>query len=150
VVAKTKRVQSPSRSTYHQYLYAIDIATGADRPGSPQEIHAKFPGMADLNDGHGHVLFLARWQLNRPGLLLHQGVVYSAYGSHCDNGFFHGWVLANDAASLKQVGVFCTSPDTDASSIWQGGMGLAVDPGGSIYFATGNGIFDVGAPDYGR
>ncbi len=157
VVAKTKRVIGP-QTTYHQYLYAIDIATGNDRPGSPQEIQATFPGDSAPNDGHGHVLFQAQWQMNRPGLLLHNGLVYIAFASHCDFhiGEYHGWIVAYDAASLNQVGTFCSSPDRgpthDASGIWQGGMGLATDPAGFIYCTTGNGLFNanmLNGRDYG-
>ncbi len=153
VVAKTKRVQG-STTTFHQYLYAIDIATGADRPGSPREIQASFPGTGQRNDGHGNVLFLPQWQMNRPGLLLSNGVVYAAFAAHCDFHFgeYHGWIVAFDAATLNHVGTFCTSPNSSASGIWQGGMGLAVDPAGFIYCTTGNGVFDgnvLGGRDYG-
>ncbi|MBV9707689.1 MAG: pyrrolo-quinoline quinone [Chloroflexi bacterium] len=147
VVAKTKRVQA-AQTTFHQYLYALDITTGHDRAGSPKEIHASIVGTG------GSVSFIPQWQMNRPGLLLEQGRVYIAFGSHCDShpGQYHGWILAYDARTLNQVGTFVAAPDTARSAIWQGGMGLAIDPTGNIYFTTGNGAFTANQPggkDYG-
>ncbi len=88
--------------------------------------------------------------MNRPGLLLHNGILYAAFGSYADEGPYHGWVLAYDAKSLRQVGAFCTTPDTADSGqggIWQSGMGLAADSDGYIYFATGNGAFNADTPN---
>ena len=41
---------------------------------------------------NGVVSFNAYSQLQRPGLLLSNGVVYLAFGSHADAQPFHGWV----------------------------------------------------------
>ncbi|MBV9745228.1 MAG: hypothetical protein JO099_15815, partial [Acidobacteriia bacterium] len=149
VVAKTKLVQG-GKTTFHLRLYAIDITTGADRPGSPVEIQATYPGKGSPNDGKGNVVFLPQWQMNRPGLLLLNGRIYIGFGSHCDFSAsqYHGWVLVYDATTLQQVGVFCTTPDSDPKgddmgAVWQGGMGLAADPEGFVYFLTGNGEFDA-------
>jgi hypothetical protein len=159
VVAKTKRVQGPT-TTFHQRLHALDIATGTDRPGSPREIHGVFPGSAQPNDGHGNVEFDAKWHLNRPGLLLLHGVVYVAFGSHCDAhiGDYHGWVASFNANTLAHLATFCATPDPpanpdarEAAGIWQGGMGLAADSDGFIYCTTGNGDFtaNVGGRNFG-
>ena len=157
-VAKTKSVAG-GKTTFHHRLYAIDISTGADRPGSPVEIqNISYPGAGSPNDGKGNVLFDQQWQMDRPALLLEGGRIYIGFGSHCDfsASAYHGWVLAYDATTLKQVGVFCTTPDSDPKGddmggIWQGGMGLAADPQGFIYFITGNGEFDAntGGKNYG-
>jgi hypothetical protein len=152
-VAKTKRVQG-SQTTFHYRLHAIDIATGTDRPASPVEITGSVAGSADPNDGHGHVIFDPHWHLNRPALLLLNGVVYIAFGSHCDShlGSYHGWVFAYNASSLTQIDAFSTSPDkpvestSEAAGIWQSGMGLASDSDGNIYFTTGNGDFTASNP----
>jgi hypothetical protein len=157
VVAKTKKVVGGS-TTFHYRLYALDISTGADRV-APVEIGGSVPGASQPNDGHGHVVFDPHWHLNRPGLLLLNGVVYVGFGSHCDEhlGSYHGWVFAYDAATLARVGVFATTPNspsgaTSAAGIWQGGIGLAADPEGFVYFTTGNGDFTANKPggqDYG-
>jgi hypothetical protein len=158
VVAKTKSVAGGT-TTFHTRLYALDISTGADRPGSPVEIEASFPGTASPNDGKGNVQFDRQWQNNRPALLLQNGRIYIGFGSICDwsPGTYHGWVLAYNATTLKQVGAFCTTPNSepignDMGGIWQGGMGLAADPEGFVYFTTGNGDFDAnvkGGTNYG-
>jgi hypothetical protein len=147
VVAKTKRVQG-TQKTFHQYLHALDITTGSDRPGSPREIQTSVPGTGQMNDGHGNVLFLPQWQLNRPGLLLANGLVYVAFGAHCDLhlGEYHGWIVAYDAATLHHVATFNSTPDGSAAGIRQSGIGPATDPSGAIYCVTGNGTFDGNLP----
>jgi hypothetical protein len=157
VVAKTKKV-SGSNTSFHYRIYALDITTGVDRV-APVEIAGSVPGTGDPNDGHGHVVFDPHWHLNRPGLLLSNGVLYVAFGSHCDKHLasYHGWVFGYDGSTLNQLGVFATTPDTpsgstSAAGVWQGGMGLAADPQGFIYFTTGNGNFNAnvsGKRDYG-
>ena len=41
---------------YHQRLHALDLATGAERSGSPSEITASYPGTGD-NSSNGNVIF---------------------------------------------------------------------------------------------
>jgi hypothetical protein len=77
-------------------------------------------------------------QLNRPGLLLQDGVLYLAFGSHGDQAPYHGWVLAYEAASLRQLAAFTTSPDTMGAGVWQSGAGLSSD-GPHVYAVVGNG-----------
>jgi hypothetical protein len=157
VVAKSKKV-SGSNTTFHYRLHALDITTGADRM-SPVDIAGSVPGTGDPNDGHGNVTFDPHWHLNRPGLLLLNGILYIAFGSHCDKHLasYHGWVFGYNASTFTQVGVFATTPDTpsgqtSAAGVWQGGMGLAADLAGAVYFTTGNGDFSAtkpGGKDYG-
>jgi hypothetical protein len=145
VEAKTKE-----HDTYVQRLHALDIATGAERPGSPVEIKASVSGtgMASVN---GTIAFNPVKQLQRPALLLANGTVYLAFGSHADSPPFHPWILGYDAHTLAQTCVFNGTPNGDEGSIWQAGMGMASDPAGNIYAMTGNGTFDAntGGADYG-
>ena len=46
---------SKSGSTYHQRLYALNLATG--QAVGVVEIQARYPGAGPHNDGHGHVIF---------------------------------------------------------------------------------------------
>jgi len=135
----TKTIGGPSVKCYNR-LHAIDISTGADRPGSPVEIQGSYPS------GTGSVSFDPNVQMNRPALLLLGGRIYIGFGSHNDAGSgWRGWVFVYDATTLKQAGVFCTTPDGANGSVWQGGMGLAADPEGFVYFMTGNGDFNANA-----
>ena len=137
--------------TYVQRLHALDIATGKERKGSPVVIQAKVKGTGDGSEG-GSVAFNPVKQLQRPGLLLVNGIVYLGFGSHADNAPFHGWILGYDADTLEQACVFNTAPDGSEAAIWQAGMGMAADEGGNIYAMTGNGTFtaNAGGTDYGN
>jgi hypothetical protein len=148
VVAKT--CDAASCATFHQRLHALDITTGNERTGSPVVIVASVGGVGIGSSG-GTVGFSPLHHMQRPGLLLSNGVVYIAFGSHDDNDPYHGWVLGYDARTLQQIMVYCTTPDATEGSIWMSGGGLAADPSGNIYFITANGSFDVntGGRDYG-
>jgi hypothetical protein len=114
------------------FLHAVDLANGDERPGSPVRIQAQDPINSALQ-------YDSRVQRQRPGLLLLNGVVYLAFGTFsCDGGPYHGWVLGYRASDLAQVGVFCTSSDGEGAGIWQSGSGLVGAPDGSIWFETGN------------
>jgi len=149
VVAKTRNSRNGS---HHQWLHALDIGSGTEKFGGPVEIQATVRGAArDAVDGV--VAFNPLRQLNRAALLLSNGIVYIAFGSHADRGPYHGWLLGYDARTLKQVTAFNTTPDGDEGSIWQSGQGPACDPAGNIYVVTGNGTFTANRPggrDYGQ
>jgi hypothetical protein len=149
VVAKTKEV-SGNTTNYVQRLHALDLTTGAEKFGGPVVIQASVPGTGD-GSFNGTVTFNPLRQLNRPALLLSNGVVYIAFGSHSDNPPYHGWVFGYSASTLKQVLVFNANPNGSDDGIWQSGGGLSADAAGNIYFTTGNGTFDVntGGVDYG-
>src|SRR5260370_18606894 len=72
-------------------LHALDITTGKERSGSPKAIAASLPGTGDVS-ATGILTFNPSMQLQRPGLLLMNGTVYLAFGSHCDHDPYHGWV----------------------------------------------------------
>lgn len=111
-----------------QRLHALDLATGADLPESPAIIRA--PGFDPLMENQ------------RPALMLANGMVYVGYASHCDKEPYHGFLMAYDARTLAQVGVFNTSPTGSEASIWQSGQAPAVDDAGNVYVVTGNGSWD--------
>ncbi|MGA8058559.1 MAG: hypothetical protein WB999_09965, partial [Candidatus Binataceae bacterium] len=93
VVSETK---NQNNDTFALELHALDLATGAEKPGSPVPISATVAGTGLGNDGHGHVSFVPALALQRPALLLSNGMLYIAFGSNCDKGPYHGWLLAYD------------------------------------------------------
>ncbi len=131
-------------------LHALDFTTGAEKPSSPVMIQGSVAGQGTDSVG-GIVTFGANKQLQRPGLLLLNGSVYVAFGSHGDDPVWHGWLIGYNAATLQQVSIFCTSPNSDSSGIWQSGIGPAATSTGNIILETGNGLFDAntGGLDYG-
>jgi len=133
-----------------QRLHALDLATGREKPGSPVLIQATTRGTGDGSVG-GVLTFDPLKQLQRPGLLLLNGVVYLAFGGHADIPPYHGWILGYDTRTMKQVCVFNTTPNGADGAIWQAGMGMAADESGSLFAMTGNGTFtaNTGGTDYG-
>ena len=76
IVAKTVE-----NGDYKLRLHAPEIKTGQEKFGGPVLIRATVPGSGE---GGSTVSFNPITQLQRPGLLLLNGVVYLASGSHCD------------------------------------------------------------------
>jgi PQQ-like domain len=151
VLARTRESAGVLRSsTFHQRLHALAITTGVEKFGGPVEIKASVTGSGGGSTG-GSVAF-DPWKENpRAALLLVNGIVYLTWASSCDVGPYHGWVLAYDAQTLQQKGVFNVSPDAEEGGIWAGDAGPAADSDGNIFVATGNGKFDAGSNgrDYG-
>jgi fibronectin type 3 domain-containing protein len=141
VVAKTKEGTSGNQ-TYKQKLHALDIATGAEKFGGPVVLQASVPGTG-AGTQSGNVAFDALHENQRPALLLSNGVVYIAFGSHGDNQPYHGWVLGYNATTLQQTMQLNLSPDDSGAGIWQANGGPATDAAGNIYVVTGNGGFNA-------
>ncbi len=136
VVANTK----DSSANYHYQLHALDLITGAEKFGGPEEITAT-----------GFTPFT---QLCHPGLLLTNGTIYMGFGSVGDFPTWHGWVMAYNATTLQQVAAYNSTPQNNSvggAGIWQTGNGLVADSSGNIYAVTSNGTFDVdtGGKDFG-
>ena len=148
VVAMTKE-----SGNYVQRLHALDVATGAEKPGSPVVIRASVtPPSSGLGALFSSAVeFRALHDNPRAALLLANGVLYLSWASSCDVMPYHGWVIGYEARTLKQVAVFNASPRTGLSGIWQGDAGPAADQRGDVYVVTANGVFDAasGGPDYG-
>jgi hypothetical protein len=147
VIGKTKE-----NLTYVQRLHALDVTTGAEKFSGPVSLTAAVPGNGVGSSG-GTLHFDPLWENQRTGLLLQNGIVYFGFGAHEDNGPWHGWILAYNATTLQQTGVWCASPNQQNSGIWMSGSGLAANvpdpinhPYGQMFTVTGNGTFDAVPP----
>ena len=141
VVAKTNE----NGTVYHR-LHALDVTTGIDKFAPAVPIQGSFTTttgtVVTLNNLHA---------MNRPALLLNNGVLYIAFGSNGCNDSSYGWMLAYDATSLTPLGVFNTVPQKSLGSIWHTGSGPAADSEGNIYVSTAEGDFNAntGGEDFG-
>jgi PQQ-like domain len=117
---------------------ALDLATGAVRPGWP------VPVSPPVTSG---LRFTAGVQQQRGGLLLSRGVVYVPFGGYWgDCADYHGWVVGLPVATPRKQQAFVT-PTHREGGIWATG-GVAADASGNLYAATGNsdssGTIDLG------
>ena len=126
---------------YFQRLHALDLLSGQDLPGSPKLVQASFPGTGDASGG-GMVMFQPGQYKERPGLLLLNGVVYTAWSSHCDQRPYTGWLIGYDQNTLAQVSVLNLTPNGNEGSFWNSGAGPAADSAGNIIALEANGTFD--------
>ena len=109
-------------------MHAVDLANGAEEPGFPVTITGEAENLPGISFDPTH-------QLQRPALLLMDGVVYASFGSHCDDLPYQGWIVGvSTAGEIKTM--WATAPS--GAAIWQAGGGLVSDGEGQILFATGN------------
>jgi hypothetical protein len=126
-----KTYASGNSGAVRWYMDAIEMATGHEKAGFPVELSGK------AQNAPGQTFF-AKDELQRPGLLLLEGVVYAAFGSDCDVEPFQGWVFGvSESGSVKAR--WTSETNSSGSGIWQSGAGLTSDGPGTILISTGNG-----------
>lgn len=126
VCAKSKDV-----NVYFHRLHALSLASGAEALG---------PVLITASN------FVPLPHLQRAALMLNNGTVYVAFGSHGDSNTFQGWLMGYNATTLAQQFVWSTTDPTSGNNegaIWQSGGGPAVDAAGNVYLETANGTFDA-------
>lgn len=144
-------------SQYHQRLHALSIVDGSEKQNGPAEISSALTvaGSDEPKDElcpspEGRIAFCPLHQNQRAALLLINGKVYIAWGSHGDvRPHYHGWVIGYNASNLAEPpALFNTSPNSSAAGIWH----MVADDEGYIYVITGNGTFDTTSPrtNYGN
>ena len=127
---------------YIYRLHALDTATGKEKFGAPVIIAASVKGLGDSAVA-GIVPFVPAQHLQRPALLLANGIVYIAFGSHGDALPYHGWMMAYNAAAVTtQVAVMNPTANGTGGSFWQSGRGPAIDVQGNLYVVSSNGTTD--------
>lgn len=134
-------------SVFQQYLHAIDVTTGNEKPNSPVLITAQIAGTGSGGTA-GVITFNPQKQNQRAGLLLLKGIVYITWSSHCDWAPYHGWVLGYDKNSLQQQIIYNDTPNGYNGGIWMSAAAPSADDSGNIYLATGNGsVGTTGNPE---
>jgi hypothetical protein len=128
--------------SYHHRLHALDLANGAEQFNGPVEIAATYPGTGAEGSG-GMQTFAPAQHVDRPGLLILNGVVYTTWGSHCDSSPYTGWVIGYNEATLAQTSILNLTPNGSEGGIWMAGAGPAGDAAGNLYLLMGNGTFDT-------
>jgi hypothetical protein len=123
----------------HQRLHALDVTTGAELPGGPQEIAATYPSNG------GTMTFDPAQYEERAALLLSQGTIFVSFTSHCDSPPYSGWIMAYSQSSLALVAVLNVAPNSGGGgpAIWMSGGGPAADAAGNVYLLTANGAFET-------
>ena len=143
LVAKTEE-----NGSYVFRLHALDIQTGQETLGGPVRIQASYTSNGEV------VTFTEQHRMNRPALLLSNGVIFIEFGTMgCKSaGPSTGWMMAYSASNLQQLGVLDVGPtQSNTPGIWMAGEGASVDSNGDVYVVTGDGAFDydIGGLDYG-
>ena len=105
-------------------------------------IQGHAPGTGGASVG-GQISFDPLLNHQRGALLLQNGLIYITWSSHCDYGIYHGWVMAYNAQSLQQSGIWPVTANGTLGGVWQGGCGPSADANGNVFLATGNGTFDL-------
>jgi hypothetical protein len=147
-VVRTQETPTGGLPNYYQRLHAVDITTGKDVSGSPVVVSGTFAGIGAGSDGTT-VTYDPLGDIQRSAITLANGNVYIGWA-----GAAHGWLMAYNATTLKQVAVFNTAPNFVLGGIWQTGNGFVVDASGDLYLAVGDAMFDASlggtyADDYG-
>ncbi len=132
----TKSVDN--NGNFYDYLNALDLSTGQRKPGSPHLITAQIKGTGS-GSVNGVISYQAKFQNQRPALLLYNNTVYVASASYCDWGPYHGWILGFDAATLNLKYTYNTTPNGWQGGIWTAGEGISVGQDGNLYVVSGNG-----------
>lgn len=120
--------QTVENGVFANKLHALDITSGAERPGSP----------AVLSDP----AFQDKQEFVRCALLLANGNVYVAFASYGDIAPYHGFMFAFNASTMARVAVWNVTPTGSEGGIWMGAAGPAADQSGNIFVVTGNGTWD--------
>mmetsp|Transcript_32417 Transcript_32417/g.52480 ORF Transcript_32417/g.52480 Transcript_32417/m.52480 type:complete len:1085 (-) Transcript_32417:1020-4274(-) len=130
----SKELRTPGTSNHVYRLHALDVTTGAERRNFPVEISGNANNAPSL-------AFNVKNHNQRPGLLLMDGVVYSAYASYCDVGDYQGWIIGVSILDARVTTLWTSMPSggKGMAGIWMSGAGIMSDRPGDLVVTTGNG-----------
>ena len=149
LVARTQETTSTGKLSYYYRLHALDITSGAEKPGSPAVICGVTSPTTGCVIGAGRLNTVTGNQ--RPALLLlpqtgtSEGVVYIAFVNA-------GMLLAYDASTLKQLASWTSVPNPEynakdvrvSGGLWASGNAVAAGDAGNIFVVVGDGYWDAG------
>jgi iron transport multicopper oxidase len=128
--AKTYASGSSGPAAY--WAHAVDVASLDERPGFPVLIQ----GNADNQPG---LTFDPKYHLQRPGLLLMNGVVYAGFAGICDAPPWQGWLFGVSTAGQIAARWSAEPALSNGAGIWMTGGAPMVDGLGTFVVSTGNG-----------
>lgn len=123
------------------YLHALNLGNLTDNV-APQLV----TGSHTLTNGKTYS-FNAKYERQRPALLMANSIVYAAFGSFCDQhpNLSRGWILGWQTGGLTPLpgNTLMDSQGTDTgnyflSSIWMSGYGPSTDDDGNVLLVTAN------------
>jgi outer membrane protein assembly factor BamB len=128
------------------YMFANIMTSGSPAyfmvqmdPSSGNVIHETPITGHPSNDSN--ITFSAKYEMERPAVMVLDGAVYGAFASHCDTKPYSGYVarvnLSTNSATLwsDESGV-----TYNQAGIWQSGGGIMSDGSGRVFVASGNGV----------
>ena len=143
---------SPDNSGHWQtgqhFVAAIDLTTGAFKPGKPL---LSLEGTTfDPGQGLPVQQFRSIERKQRAALALVNGAVIICFGTIQETAkSARGWLIAVDTVRWEIAAAWCSTAKGSGGGIWMSGAGPAIQSDGSIWVVTGNGDFD-GEVDFGE
>ncbi len=131
----TYKTYSHEKEEPEWFMDAVSVSTGEQEPNFPVLLNGTAQNVAS---GYAAQEFHPRTQLQRPGLLLMEGVVYAAFGSDCDTPRWQGWVFGVSTTGAVKAR-WVADEIGEGAGIWQSGAGLTSDGPGTMLLSTGNG-----------
>lgn len=148
VVAWVSKDNSGKVASGTYELHAIDLIDGKDKNKVAIDGDATSQGKPSVvfrGSAHKHRTALLLASIPDPAGGAPKKTIFVGFAMlHEEHDDSHGWLIAFDAASMRRMASWCTTPNGEGSGIWQAAQGPAIDENGSIYIMTGNyGIQDA-------
>ena len=133
---RERSVLSPVACSRH------NVGRGEVCQAAPRVIQATYPGNAqDANDGVLTSVPPAFSCSARPCCFPKAKCTWPSRRTGV--GLYHGWVIAFDATTMRQVGAWVSTPNGYQGGIWISGCGITADQDGNLFLSVANGPFDA-------